>query len=272
MNSSYLPSKKVWILLSVILVITVGFFVLRGDENNPSIVSQINARISGNDIEGSGFLGFGSDSRDTERAEFSSNKTTEAWQDLFPYMASYVSVSGDKEIAEGELDRLTEEVAQKIQDEEVELYTESDVQIISNASFDDLDTYFEDMVTFTAEYYTNTSMEDELLIFAQASADNEATEDELKELRVIADQYKALASELIQLPVPASLALIHLEMVNNYVGLGNATRNMSTLQTDPVRSMVGLENYQQLANEQIIISEELGRQIGRQARLLAESE
>jgi hypothetical protein len=270
-NSSYLPSKKVWILIGIILVISVGFLLLSGDEENPSIVTQITERISGNNVDGSGFLGFGASSN-PDRPEFSNNKTTKAWQDLFPYMASYVSVSGEKEIAEGELDRLTERVAEEVQNEEIDLYTNSDVRVITNADFDDLDDYFEDMTTLVTEYYAETNMEDELLIFAEASSDGEPTESELQELVVIASDYESLAAELIDLRVPASLTTLHLDMVNNYVRLGNATLNMSALQTDPVRSMVGLEGYQNLIDEQLLINEALGEEIGRQARILAESE
>lgn len=272
-NASYLPSKKVLILVGVILLVAVGFLLFSGDEENPSVITQINDRIGGSDIDNSDYIGFRDETVNNEEgSRFSSNKTAEAWEDLLPYMASYVSVEGDKEISQDELDRLTEEIAAGLEREDLDLYSESDVSINTNASFEDLDSYFANMIQTVDRYYKNSEIENELLIFAEASGDGEPTADELESLLTIADEYESLAGELIQLSVPQSLVDIHLLMVNNYLQLGNATQNMSAIQQDPVRSMVGLQDYQELMDEQIDINEQLGEEIGQQARILLESQ
>jgi len=275
-NTSYLPSKKVWVLIGIVLVIAGSFFIFSGDENNPSFTTQISDRITSNDIENDGYLGSGINSQDSnalEQVGFPRNKTVDAWEHLLPYMASYVSVEDEgKEITTEELNRIAQEVAENIATDKIEFYTRSDLQINSEADFEDLDNYFANLTETTVRHYTESNMEDELLIFAQASADNQVTSDELSELQDIADAYRSLADQLINISVPDSLADTHLSVVNNYLGLGLATRNMAAIENDPVRSMLGIENYHELIEEQAEINEQLGDQIGQQARILLESQ
>jgi hypothetical protein len=88
----------------------------------------------------------------------------------------------------------------------------------------------------------------------------------------VATDYRVLVNKLLDISVPESLASIHVEVVNNHLALAKATENMAALQKDPIRSMAGLKSYRELIKQKQGVMNELGRRIGQEARLLANSE
>lgn len=208
----------------------------------------------------------------SQDAEAEQNVTREVWQDLLPYMASYVSVDDEsKEVSQEHMDDLLDEVSERASTDRPERFERSDLNINSQATFEDLDEYFISYTQITGEYYSSTEMEQELTIMGQATANGEVDEEMLVGLEVVSNDYRAMANELLELSVPESLANIHLEVVNNYLGLSQATEDMAMLADDPVRAMAGLSRYQELMNINVEVTNGLGQEIGRQARILLES-
>lgn len=319
MNKSYLPSKKIWVLIGSIIIIAVVFFIFsnRSSQDRPASTftqsdgTEVQLRDSDNDgledweeslwntdpnnpdTDGDGVsdgdeveqgthpkIPGPNDAVDQRRisaiynqdAKVRENLTREAWEDLLPYMASYISLSGEKEISANELDELSEEVARRAKEkgDEIDRRSREDLQVINDTTFDELDAYFTDFSATSNEYYANTEIDDELLLFAQATAEEDTKEEMLVGLEVIATDYRALASDLQNIAVPEELSRLHLEIINNYLAIAQAVENMSALEEDPMRAMVGVERYRELANINVEVTSALGTEIGDLTRTLLE--
>lgn len=323
-SSTYLPSKKILVLIAVIVVAGVGAWLITSDGSNSDgsalIGTQAEDSVSANerDTDNDGLAdweealwntdkndpdtdGDGDEDGDevkdgrhpkiagpndqvnqqrvdviySQDAVVPTNRTNEAWKELLPYMASYISVTGgDKEIADEKLQEISEKISRKAQKEADTINRKkiADLQIKNNPNFQDIDTYFSNTIQVLGEYYATTNIDDELLIFAQATAGGSIDQSKLAQLEVVATDYRVLVNKLLDISVPESLASIHVEVVNNHLALAKATENMAALQKDPIRSMAGLKSYRELIKQKQGVMNELGRRIGQEARLLANSE
>ena len=323
-SSTYLPSKKILVLIAVIVVAGVGAWLITSDGSNSDgsalIGTQAEDSVSANerDTDNDGLADWeealwntdkndpdtdgdededGDEVKDgrhpkiagpndqvnqqrvdviySQDAVVPTNRTNEAWKELLPYMASYISVTGgDKEIADEKLQEISEKISRKAQKEADTINRKkiADLQIKNNPNFQDIDTYFSNTIQVLGEYYATTNIDDELLIFAQATAGGSIDQSKLAQLEVVATDYRVLVNKLLDISVPESLASIHVEVVNNHLALAKATENMAALQKDPIRSMAGLKSYRELIKQKQGVMNELGRRIGQEARLLANSE
>lgn len=211
----------------------------------------------------------------SQNAEVSVNMTEEAWRELLPYMASYISVSGgEKEISEERKREIAAQIAAETDAaaNSIELRGIDDLQIKTEVTFSDVDTYFGQLTDTLNTYNKTTDIDDELLIFAQATAGENLNQEQLVGLEVVATDYRALANKLTGMPVPKSLAPAHISFVNNHLEIAQAVENMAALEADPIRAMAGLKRYRELIREQEEISKQLGDRIGKEARTLAESQ
>jgi hypothetical protein len=73
---------------------------------------------------------------------------------------------------------------------------------------------------------------------------NQTTNDIQLQLRTIATAYRSLGSDLQKIPAPASFEPFYLDVINGYLALGDDVDYMSAYAHDPVKSMIGLNNYQ----------------------------
>ena len=201
------------------------------------------------------------------------NRTDQAWESLAPYLASYISVpEGQQNISESEIQDITNEIASRADSStSSKTYARADLSIIENPDFQQLDAYFENLTQEIAKQHSNSNIGDELLIFAQAASGNEINEKALVGLEVVATDYRALAENLSNIRVPTQVTETHINLLNNYQKLAQASEDMSTAVNDPVRSMVGIKNYRAIMDEQQQIQEQLGEQIGTAARNLLSS-
>ena len=61
--------------------------------------------------------------------------------------------------------------------------------------------------------------------------------------------YKAIATDLVAVPVPQTLAPLYLQAINNYTDLGTTYENMEAVGSDSVRGLEGLQAYENLMDE-----------------------
>ena len=86
-------------------------------------------------------------------------------------------------------------------------------------------------------------------VYAVGRATDNTTPAELAPLASIQKEYRALAEALRLLPVPPTLAPLHLQMVNNLAGMADALGDVAVLFNDSLRGLAGFELYQALNNE-----------------------
>jgi len=71
----------------------------------------------------------------------------------------------------------------------------------------------------------------------------------LASLPIAEADYLALAQDLAAVPVPSTLAPLHLQLINNLAAMGNAAGDMRDLVTDPLRGLTGLQSFEAAGDE-----------------------
>lgn len=87
-----------------------------------------------------------------------------------------------------------------------------------------------------------------------------------------AADYRALAADLANLPVPASLAIQHLAIVNNFAAEANACADMAALVPDPLRGLQGFQNYQALVAQNMGVFISIGTTLSNNGILFSKDE
>lgn len=70
-----------------------------------------------------------------------------------------------------------------------------------------------------------------------------------KSVGAIGAMYSATAKSLLAVAVPPEAQSAHLALVNGYARMGAAVTDMASIQTDPVRGLVGISKYTELATQ-----------------------
>ncbi|HVV38797.1 MAG TPA: hypothetical protein VHD31_00530 [Candidatus Paceibacterota bacterium] len=72
---------------------------------------------------------------------------------------------------------------------------------------------------------------------------------QVAKLANIQKEYRALVRDLAKVPVPPTLAPLHLQILNNLSYAAGAYSDMEVAVSDPLRSIAGLQTYQSLVDE-----------------------
>lgn len=70
-----------------------------------------------------------------------------------------------------------------------------------------------------------------------------------KSVGAIGAMYSATAKSLLAVTVPPEAQSAHLALVNGYARIGAAVTDMASIQSDPVRGLVGISKYTELATQ-----------------------
>jgi len=84
---------------------------------------------------------------------------------------------------------------------------------------------------------------------AVGQAGDSGSKDSLNSLTSIERGYRAIAQELLALPVPQTLAPLHLQLVNDYEAMAAAYPDMRTITDDPLRGLAAVQRYSGLMDE-----------------------
>lgn len=90
-----------------------------------------------------------------------------------------------------------------------------------------------------------------LTIYTLATSTDNGDPKRLSPLTSIAADYKALAHDLAEVPVPSSLAPIHLQILNNFARISTAVTDIKLVYTDPLRALAALQLYEALNQETV---------------------
>lgn len=124
-------------------------------------------------------------------------------------------------------------------------YTASEVVVIpQNAA--SLKSYGNQFIEILLSYPGTNAGE---LLFAFGEALDYNNPAKLGPVKTAKNSYQNLATGLMQIPVPETLAPLHVQVANNIAVMGAAAGEMSTVLTDPLRGLGGLHNYQTASDE-----------------------
>lgn len=107
---------------------------------------------------------------------------------------------------------------------------------------------------------------------AMAAAFDRSDASALYPLEATAEAYGAITKELKALPVPQTLAPLHLQLVNNFARMAYACGEMQTAFSDPLRGLAGLQTYQAAGGEAARVLTALAEQLNKNGILFTKDE
>lgn len=93
-----------------------------------------------------------------------------------------------------------------------------------------------------------------------------------KKLTPIREAYRAIALELLELPVPQTLSPLHLAIANNFSAMARSLADAEATPTDPLRGLVGMQRYQLLLEETERVFTTIAQQLNSSAILFNKDE
>jgi hypothetical protein len=87
-----------------------------------------------------------------------------------------------------------------------------------------------------------------------------------------ASEYRALARDLAALPVPKTLAPLHLSVVNDFSSMADTYADMTTVVEDPLRGIAGLKAFDSLASEAGRVFINIGQELNKDGILFTKDE
>jgi hypothetical protein len=142
-------------------------------------------------------------------------------------------------------DAIIESAAAKVGADMSASYTQADMIRVAQTK-ESLHTYGDALLTVLTSYPGADSTE---VLYAFGAGVDYQTPAKLAPVRTGRDAYLALAEAVLQVPVPETVAPLHLAVANNLSAMGKAAGEMLTVLEDPLRGLGGLQIFQTKGDE-----------------------
>jgi len=124
-------------------------------------------------------------------------------------------------------------------------YTQSDLIVVTDSSASQK--AYGNALALAIENDKQNDYGNTMVVMDDATSQNNP--DVLKKLQPLADDYRALVKNLLQIPVPQTMAPFHLQLVNNFARISETYEPMATVLSDPLQGLVAIQNYESLTQE-----------------------
>lgn len=147
-------------------------------------------------------------------------------------------------------------------------YTSADIALVANTP-ETLHAYGNALIQ-TLRNHPQASVNDTLLAVGYAVEHDDKTY--FEKLAPIGVAYRALTQDLLLVPVPSTMAPLHLTIINNFSRIAQTFADMRTMPTDPLRGLGGLHTFYALTNEVKRVFTTIAQQLQQNAILFTEDE
>ena len=124
------------------------------------------------------------------------------------------------------------------------VYKIGDIIISQDNSAVAIKKYGNEMGTIINKYLKPIPVSEHEISVFQSSLENE-NEAELQKLSGRIDAYSGIMKEGLLLEVPESIALLHLSLINGFVGVADGLKKMKIIFNDPIAGMAGFDQYRE---------------------------
>lgn len=164
---------------------------------------------------------------------------TDQFSQLF--FSTYMNQRGDAPPSADQMQSFVQSAISELESSRVHpaAYSTSDVQT-KGQGVDVLKAYAAGMDKAFTDNTVNLPY-DELTYFSDAVERNDTTA--LSHVQQIGTAYSKIAQAAVKVPVPQEAAAAQLAMVNAMAALGGAITDMASVNQDPIRAMLGLQEY-----------------------------
>lgn len=285
----YLPSKKFIIVVIFIIILIMVFLAVKGivsylknrKINNSEPVPMTIGSIIQKDSNNNGIAdweeylwGLNPDKDGEKNKEFIMNKKKELAQNnefinlddsksisenellSREFFATIVSLQQTGNITEESLNSVSEIIGRKIEAPIIDDIYDTRSLILQSDTELSNEKYLENFDNLVVKY-ENSDIGSELTLISQGLGNNDPQA--LYAAKTIASAYRSFGEELIKIPVPDSLAEIHLRLANNYEKTGQSIEGLTQTLLDPIIAMRAIINYKKYSDALVSDLEELSR-------------
>jgi len=158
------------------------------------------------------------------------------------FFATIVALQQTGELDSESINSISEAIGQSIEVSSLsDIYTES---MLTKSKEKDIKKANDDYMTaFTGlvAKYQDQDMGGELTLISQGIINNDPTIMDM--LRKIALSYRSFGKDLIEIPVPTSISIVHLNLANNYEKVAQSIEGLSKSDSDPIIGMRSIILY-----------------------------
>jgi hypothetical protein len=161
------------------------------------------------------------------------------------FFATIISLQQTGELNEETMNSVSESLGQNIVAVPIEDMYRSDMLTIQNDSSVANKAYYE-AIGKLVNKYSDANIGSELTFIVQGLSDKDPQA--LYAAKTVADAYMSFGEEFLKIPVPRSLASIHLSTANNYEKTGQSIKGLSQTLSDPIVGMRAIVNYKKYSD------------------------
>lgn len=270
----YLPSKKFVTILIIISLIIALFFAFKSiknllkdkiSDNEGKVVSMTVGNIIGKDSNENGIADWeeylwglnpaknGKENRNfilSKKKELEDNgiisvsqnskKITDNELLSMQFFATIVSLQQTGQLDNESIKSVSDAIGENIEATPIDnIYVKKDI-ILTEYSKNKVDIYREN-VSKLFKKYEGADMGSELNFVFQGLTNKDPQA--LYVAKTVAESYRSLGQEFIKIPVPESLADMHLNIANNYEKIAISINGLAEILNDPLIGMRSLINY-----------------------------
>jgi hypothetical protein len=169
------------------------------------------------------------------------------------FFSTYAAIQGSEDINDQTMKNIAAALGQKIVNPQfVDKYAADDVKFVRVDNEKTKEAYYVTISDLFAKYEAQ-GIGDELPIINSGlnTYDKKGEQNSFENITRIAQAYKDFASNVIDTPVPESLATYHLRIANAANNTGVSVENMAQVITDPLVGVSGVSEYDKYSNELI---------------------
>jgi ABC-type Na+ efflux pump permease subunit len=273
----YFPSRKFVSVVIVIVILITIFFAVKGiislftkgksknasNELTPMTVSNIIQKDSNNNgiADWEEYLWeLDPNKNGPENKEFIESKKKALIQsgDIIPtddskaitdnealsqqFFAAIVSLQQTDSLDQESMNSIAEAIGKNVEVTKIpDIYTSTMLKI-RNDSTSTRDTYRKEL-TDLINSYSDADIGNELTFIVQGLSNKDPQA--LYAAVTVAEAYQSFGKKMLNIPVPKSLATVHLGAANNYEKTGQTIKDLAKILTDPIIGMKAILSYKQ---------------------------
>ncbi len=156
------------------------------------------------------------------------------------FLATIISLQQTGQLDADSVSSVTDAIGKDVEATPIpDVYT-SNMLTLQNDSTSANATY-SDALSALINNYTDADIGSELTFIIQGLSNKDPSA--LYAATTVADAYQSFGKDLMKIPVPKSLASIHLSVANNYEKTGRSIKDLSKILSDPLIGMRAIINY-----------------------------
>ncbi len=161
------------------------------------------------------------------------------------FFSIVMSLQQSGSLNEDSIKLVSEAIGKKIESTPIpDVYTK-EMLTVKTDSISARTNYFNQFKNLSAKY-EGRNIGDELVFISQGLKNNDKTA--MKATKSVSDAYKEFGQELMKIPVPTSIASIHLDLANSYEKTGQSIEGLTQILDDSMVGMKAIINYKKYSD------------------------